>query len=1198
MNFKKVELNGFKSFADKTEIKFDNGVTCIVGPNGCGKSNVADSIRWVLGEQSAKTLRGSNMQDVIFGGTQTRKSQSFCEVTLTFDNAGRMFDLDFAEVAMTRRLYRSGESEYLINKQPCRMKDIVDLLHSVGVGKEGYSIIGQGKIEQIMNAKPEDRRAIFEEATGIIVFKNRKQEIERKLGNSYNNLNIFMQRMGEVEHMLAPLQRQAEKTKKYREFYDELKQNEINLYIYKHDTAESSKSAIHAVLDDLHKQIAEGREQAETLERKYGDDRRRIAESDELLQRLNEEILKYTLDLQKKEGDVNLIRERINFYREQRVSDEKFLSDGAKRLEGIAAELSAAESSSKENGGKMREAQKESSTLGEEIAALNEKLSEYEELNDKSQKSVIDSIENLSEIRLNIGTLSAKKEAVEERIAEIALEAEKSKGVIAEHRKALSDCVDWYEELLEYVSREKELKDAKEEEIDSINAETDAVSENIFNCNAKIAGLEDRYRFYSSVKEGFEGYKFSVKKLMGDSKNQPELSRRIKGVIADIVKCDEKYEIAVETAFGGAMQNIVTATSDDARYLIEYLKRTKGGSVTFLPVASLKPRYETDFTRRALKERGALGLATELVRYDKYYDNIIYNLLGNTLIVDNIANANEISKKFPHAFRMVTLDGDIISTSGSMTGGSRRADSGNLLANERNIEKALADIEEVRKQVSALSKKKTLLEEKKAKAAGEMETLRESFQEARAKIAALSEKKATLEKALAESEQALKTQENTLAVLYERAQHLDSEFSSSSEGEEKITKLKSDAADETNRRKGEYEKLKSERDERNLRYNVLQVYIAQYRAAADADDAETARLYKEREELNGKISDTEKNIENIAATVSELEEMAEKTALTPEQRENLNALRAKKEAATREKESLNAELENILVENRAVNERIEQLSERRHAQEIELTKIDSELENLQARIDEEYQETYESCLNYKDENFDPRAGQTAINRLKREIGALGAINHNALEEFEALNAQYTEMCGQRDDVQKGIDDTTEALNKLKEEMQTQFDDGFNQINENFKRLFKELFGGGRAELQMDYTDCDDPLNAGVEIVACPPGKKLTKISLLSGGERALTAIAILFAILMLRPMPFCVLDEIEAALDEANVDKFAQFLKKFAKETQFIVITHRKPTMEKADSLFGVTMEEKGVSKIVSVKLSEVESTLGGDTVA
>ena len=1198
MNFKKVELNGFKSFADKTEIKFDNGVTCIVGPNGCGKSNVADSIRWVLGEQSAKTLRGSNMQDVIFGGTQTRKSQSFCEVTLTFDNATRMFDLDYAEVAMTRRLYRSGESEYLINKQPCRMKDIVDQLHSVGVGKEGYSIIGQGKIEQIMNAKPEDRRAIFEEATGIVVFKNRKQEIERKLGNSYNNLNIFLQRMGEVEHMLSPLARQAEKTKKYREFYQELKINEINLYIYKHDNAESSKNAINAVLEELHKNISEGRAEAERLEQKYGEDRRRLSQSDELLQKLNEEILKYTLDLQKKEGDVNLIRERINFYRGQRENDENFISEGKIRLKEIAAELQASEKSAKSNEAKMRDSQRESASLGTEIESLNEKLEEYEALNDQTQKSVLDSIENLSEIRQNIGTLSAKKEAVEERIAEIAAQTEKSKAEIEKNRKALTDCTDWYEELVEYISREKELKNAKENEIIDVNTRTDAVSESIFNANAKISSLEERRRFYTSVKDGFEGYKFSVKKLMSDSKHQSELSGRIKGVIADIVKCDEKYETAIETAFGGAMQNIVTATSDDARYLIEYLKRTKGGSVTFLPVASLKPRYETEYTRRALKERGALGLATELVRYDKYYDNIIYNLLGNTLIVDNIANANEISKKYPHAFRMVTLDGDIISTSGSMTGGSRRADSGNLLANERNIEKALADIDAVKKEVASLLEQKRALEEEKAKAAREMESLRESFQEARAKIAALTEKKATLETALSESEKALKTQETTLAVLYERMQNIDSEFSTSSEGEEKITKLKSDAADETNRRKGEYDKIKEERDQRNLRYNVLQVYIAQYRAAMDADNSEILRLTKEREELDTKISETEKNIENIAATVVDLEEQAEKTALTPQQREELNALRARKDAALREKEVLNAELENIMGETRSLNERIEQLSERRHAQEIELTKIDSELENLQARIDEEYQETYETCLAYKDEAFDPKAGQASINRLKREINALGAINHNALEEYEALNAQYTEMCSQRDDVQKGIDDTTEALNKLKEEMQSQFDEGFNQINENFKRLFKELFGGGRAELQMDYTDCDDPLNAGVEIVACPPGKKLTKISLLSGGERALTAIAILFAILMLRPMPFCVLDEIEAALDEANVDKFAQFLKKFAKETQFIVITHRKPTMEKADSLFGVTMEEKGVSKIVSVKLSEVESKLGGDTVA
>ena len=619
--------------------------------------------------------------------------------------------------------------------------------------------------------------------------------------------------------------------------------------------------------------------------------------------------------------------------------------------------------------------------------------------------------------------------------------------------------------------------------------------------------------------------------------------------------------------------------------------------MTFLPVKSLKPHYETDYTRKALKESGAIGLANELVRYDPYYDNVIYNLIGNTLIADNIGNATAISKKYPHAFRIVTLDGDVISTSGSMTGGSRREGGGNFLANERRIEQAQADIAAAEKERGELTKKRSELEERKAKEADALETLRESFQEARSKIAALSEKRDTLSAKIEKDRADLNIQNQSMAVLYERMKGIDSEYSSSSAGQAQIARLKDDAQGESDRRKEEYDKLKSEQGECNLRQNVLQVHIAQYRAAEEADRNDCLRLERERETLQARIADAKNNIENITATIADLEDMAEKAALTPEQREALNALRAEKDAQQRVKQELNEELERILERNRALNEQIERESEERHRQEIELTKIDSELENLQARIDEEYQETYESCQQYKDEDFDPKAGQTSINRLKREINALGAINHNALEEYETLNAQYEEMTAQRDDVQKGIDDTSAALEELKGEMQKQFDEGFNQINENFKKLFKELFGGGRAELQMDYTDCDDPLTAGVEIVACPPGKKLTKISLLSGGERALTAIAILFAILMLRPMPFCVLDEIEAALDEANVDKFAQFLKKFAKETQFIVITHRKPTMEKADCLFGVTMEEKGVSKIVSVKLSEVESRLGGDTV-
>ena len=1198
MNFKKVELNGFKSFADKTEIKFDNGVTCIVGPNGCGKSNVADAIRWVFGEQSAKTMRGSNMQDVIFGGTQQRKSQSFCEVTLTFDNSTRMFeDLEYDEVAFTRRLFRSGESEYAINKQPCRMKDIVDRLHAVGLGKEGYSIIGQGKIEQIMNAKPEDRRSIFEEATGIIMFKSRKQDIERRLSNSYTNLNIFLQRMGEVEHMLTPLARQAEKTKKYKELYGQLKHDEINLYIYKHDNAESARSAIRTRADRLQGEIAQNREQVESLEERYSAARRRIADIDASLQQLGDEILRYTVDLEKKEGEAKVIRERISFFREQQKGEERSVEESETRIRAIGEESATAEETVRDLQEKMEGARRESTRIAGEIRELQGKLAEYEALEGESHKSVIDRLENLSEIRQNIGTLSAKKEAVQERIAEIAAAAEEIRAKLAEDKKALADCVSWYDEVEEYLAREKEIKGAKEEEIAELVTEGDALSQQIFDCSARISALSDREKFYNNVKNDFEGYKFSVKKLMGDARRDPEIARRVKGVIADIVKTDEKYEIAVETAFGGAMQNIVTATSDDARWLIEYLKRTKGGQVTFLPVASLKPRYETDYTRRALKEKGAVGLANDLVRYDKYYDNVIYNLIGNTLVADTIANATEIAKKYPHAFRIVTLDGDVISTSGSMTGGSRREGGSNFLANERRIEETRASIAAAEKQKEELTRKRAALEEKKNKGLQELETLRESFQEARSRIAALAEKKQSLSSRCEQQEKDLQMQEDTLAVLYERMKGIDSDFSASSEGEEEIARMKSDAEGESDRRKGEYDKLKSELGQRNLRQNVLQVYLAQWNGSVEAARGDLARLAREKEELEGRIADAQRNMESIAATIVDLEDMAEKAALTPEQREELAALRERQAAGQREKDSLNAELEGVLGQTRTLNERIEQLSEERHKQEIELTKIDSDLENLQARIDEEYQETYESCLQYKSEDFDPKEGQTSVNRLKREINALGAINHNALEEYETLNAQYEEMCAQRDDVQKGIDDTTIALEELKGEMQKQFDEGFNQINENFKKLFKELFGGGRAELQMDYSECDDPLSAGVEIVACPPGKKLTKISLLSGGERALTAIAILFAILMLRPMPFCVLDEIEAALDEANVDKFAQFLKKFAKETQFIVITHRKPTMEKADCLFGVTMEEKGVSKIVSVKLSEVESRLGGDTI-
>lgn len=1197
MNFKKVELNGFKSFADKTEIKFGPGVTCIVGPNGCGKSNVADAIRWVFGEQSAKTMRGSSMQDVIFGGTQTRKSQSFCEVTLTFDNSTQMFsDLAYDEVAMTRRLYRSGESEYLINRQPCRMRDIVERLHNVGLGKDGYSIIGQNRIEQIMNAKPEDRRSVFEEATGIIVFKARRQEIERRLANSYNNLNVFMQRMSEVERMLTPLARQSEKTKKYRELYGQLKTNEINLYIYKHDNAETSRGQIRAEIARVENETENCRQIVADLENSYAENRKKLTEDDAVIQELNDRILQYTVEMEKKQGDVNVIRARITFFEDQLQGEKESARQAEIRLKEAVQEKTAAEAKAADYERKVEQSRKESEEIAEEAAKISRELAAYEEWSTDAYKSAMGRLEDLSEIRQSMGTLSAKKEAVEERLGEVFEACEKQKETLAADEKQLAETEDWKKELTEYLDGESGKLKEQEEKIARLTRDSESCGEEIFACSGRISALSDRVRFYRNVKEEFEGYKYSVKKLMTDAKKNPALAKRIRGVIADIVSCDEKYEVAIETAFGGAMQNIVTATADDARILIEHLKSTKGGSVTFLPVASLRPHYETDYTRRALKEKGAVGLATDLVSYDSYYDNVIYNLIGNTLVADNIFNATEISKKYPHAFKIVTLDGDVIATSGSMTGGSRRADSGSLLANERKIaeaEKAAADAE---KECESLKKKRASLDREREKASGELAALRESFSEAHSRLAALAEKEETLRSRISAGYGTLRAQEDLLAVLNSRMQGIDSDFTATSENEARISVSTANAETESGRRREEYEKLRSELSERNLRSSSLQVYIAQYRAEAESGRAEIQRLSAEEKSLRERIEEASVNIENISRTIEDLKDLEEKTVLTPEQQAELASLRKAREEKQFEKGRINAEIETAMQRSREETERIERLSEEKHRQEISLTKIDSDLENLQARIAEEYQETYEGCLRYKADTFDAREGQTAVNRLRREINALGSINHNAVEEYEDLSAQYEEMKAQRDDVQKGIDDTSAALESLKSEMQKQFDEGFNRINTNFKKLFRELFGGGKAELQIDYAGCEDPLSAGVEIVACPPGKKLTKLSLLSGGERALTAIAILFAILMLRPMPFCVLDEIEAALDDANVDKFAQFLKKFAKETQFIVITHRKPTMEKADCLFGVTMEEKGVSKIVSVKLSEVETKLGGDT--
>ncbi len=1197
MDLREIQLVGFKSFADKTTIRFEEGVTCIVGPNGCGKSNVADAVRWVLGEQSAKTLRGSNMQDVIFVGSNTRKPHTFCEVTLVFDNSKRIFNLDEPQVAMTRRLYRSGESKYLLNNQPSRLRELVALFHGIGLGKEGYSIIGQGKVEQIMNARPEDRRLIFEEATGVMVFKSRKQEIERKIEDSNANLFIYSQRIDEVETRLPKLKKQAEAAREYREYDDALKQQEANMYIYRYENAESEKDKFKRDIAAISDKVIELNTNIERINRRMENNREKINEADIRLAQLHDKRVELSVGNERKDGELRLARERISTYRSQIKAAGEAIEASKVRIGEIDDEIAVTTRKNAEDVKRVAELETQTDLLRSAIAALDKKIELFEKLSDESAQDRLDTAEGLSDLKERLGKLAANLEAtknkikeLEEAVARVKGRKERLEDELAAVRKDLKGLRD----LTSGGSREFE---EKQEEAREMQLTINDFNQELFNANGQIASLRENLEMYISLKNRFEGYKESVRRLLSVAKTNAELSKRLHGALADIVTTEQKYERAVETAIGGAMQNIVTPTADDARYLIEYLKRANGGIVTFLPVASMRPRPDTREIRRALEERGAMGLATELVQYDEYYYNVVSNLLGNTLICDNIANATTIAKKYGNLFKIVTLDGDIVATSGSMTGGSRGREAGSFLSTERKIQECKENIARKQKYIEKLKAAIADSERAKAEAEAAVEALRERYQGANSEIAGLTQRESALVTQIGEAEADLETYELTLNEMKLRLADLETEEADSSLSEEQIAQKRKAAQAKVEELRNQYESFKADRAEKSETLRKGEIEYTALKKANEQQMQTIERLTQEKEELVKRILDMEYETTDTQTRLNALEAEAQENELTEEEKAAVQALVDEIASITKEKEEINAAQTALETEKEELQGALAKQTDKRYKCELEIGKIDTNLENLRQRLEEKYELDYENCLPYRMENFDANEAATMITTLKRKITSLGDVNPAAIEEYDYEKSHYDEMSMQREDLQKALADLQSALDEIRAEMLRIFNEGFDQINENFKVTFKELFGGGNANLQIDYQEDEDPLNAGVEIVACPPGKKLTKISLLSGGERALTAIAILFAILKSRPMPFCILDEIEAALDDANVDRFASYLKRFSQETQFIVITHRKPTMNQADSLFGVTMQEKGVSKIVSVKLAEVESKLGAGTV-
>lgn len=1191
MKFKKMEINGFKSFADKTEIKFGTGVTAIVGPNGCGKSNVADSIRFALGEQSSKTLRGGNMQDVIFGGTEKRKSQSFCEVSLYFDNTEHIFrDLNFDEVVITRKLFRSNESEYLINKAPCRRTDIIEALRDSGVGKEGYSIIGQGKIDELISSKPEDRRSIFDEAAGISKFKAKKIEAERRLVRTRDSLSRITDILEEKSKQLAPLTKQAQNARKYLELYEQLKDLEINIYLHQYETTTETKNFIIEKRNELIRRINECREAGEVAVDNYNRTMAEINSTDETIAKHNDELIGLSVAQATNSGQIETILSEVRFLTEK---CEGYLSDIAKYEADIAAaEKTIAEGAALRDSKKieLEKLKEQADTTDKEWRATMDKIAASEGEEEKSHQSLMEAMEKLTEIKANMSKLLTEKEALRGQIESLRARTEAVEAANADKKRTA-------EALGKQLEKEKEQREGSAKLLDEDSRKNNENLSNLSRLNAELSKINAKYYtmterrdLFTKLRDENGSFERSVSRLLAAAKTDKELSSRIEGVVAHIIQVPKAYETAVEMALGGAVQNIITRTEDEATYIINVLKSRSFGRVTFLPMSTIRPRRLRDDSLGYLDAEGCFGVAADLVSYDKKFDNIVRYLLGTTVIVDDIKTGIRIARASHYAFRIVTLDGDIINPAGSITGGSKKADVANVFAYDR-------ELREMEEQLTGVSERITACEKEISRITSEQNSLTIGIKKRSAElhdldvsIAAHEQQYLKLKNETEEAERELGEQSAQLLIWEKRVEEITRDIDSVGELDRLVQSRKESAIGEGEQSSDIISGLRSEAEKQHAELTRLRIEIA-------SSENDISNIEKDLERLGGVINSSNAEIEKLRASYDEQNAIAEakraeaeKLRLSIDENDSNRVAELKKliSGFGEYKAKIQSDLNAYDAERIRLAGELNELTELRNAEDLKLQKVDTDLEQMQQRISEVYKLTYEECVPLRTEGFDVESGIEEAQKLRRRIENLGHVNLDAITECETLYNEYNEMEKQRDDLSNAERDLVKIISDLSKEMKTVFTDKFKQINDNFKVIFRELFDGGTAELSLtEPAPGEDELSAGVEIHAQPPQKKLQLLSLLSGGEKAMTAIAILFAILRLRPMPFCVLDEIEAALDDANVLRFAKYLKRFSQETQFIVITHRKPTMELADALYGVTMEEKGVSKMVSVKLAD-----------
>ena len=1187
MHLKKLEIQGFKSFPEYTLIEFDKGMTAIVGPNGSGKSNVTDAIRWVLGEQSVKTLRGSKMEDVIFNGTQSRRAMNFAEVSMTIDNSDGKLPIEYYEVQVTRRLYRSGESEYQINHVNCRMKDILQLFMDTGLGKDGYSIIGQGRVDDILSTKSEDRRKVLEEASGIVKFKTRKEEAERKLNSAEQNLVRINDILEELKNQIGPLSEQAEKAKKYHQLYDEWKKDDIAVILHMIDrnkvfldgSAEERASLKKAIEDQENLVLKIRSENRELTERS--------AQLEEEIENTRQERSDITEQIHEINGQMLLLKERHDQLLLRIKSAEGSDDEQAQEIERLDKDIAESEE-------QIKKMQQEKDNLSNELAAVEEshkvlmdKMAGNQAKQSELRRKIDVLTEELFETREMVSNLSADMMVRDARIKSLS---EDRMIMISERDEAHERRNQLDEDMKRVLKESAELATQvsdKQIELAQMRKKDDDMASDIEAKQRLLSNIDFSIKTLENLEKSREGYQESVRRLLSSTDKDPRLSSKVIGILGELVKVDQEYETAIEIALGNAVHNVVTQNDRDASDLIDHLKKNHLGRVTFLPIDSIKPRLlEENFLRDAKRSRGYIGLASELVETRPELRDIIDNLLGRIVVVDELENGIAMAKAARYMYRVVSLAGDVVNPGGSLTGGSINKKATNLLGRARELEE--------------MRKKKTTVTREIAKIEAQRQEFALQIKDVAREQMAMEEKlqKASLDQIRAES--ALKTADDDYKKALERISSVEKELETISaaklssskdleeaklvitEREDEIADLKekvNSSTDKVEQEQLDLEKMRAQISDLRVRIEGVNGTIAATNEKIGMFENEKNRKREDSERLKKECEQAKADVEKIKKDFEEQANFKEGLKLEDEKFEQ------KIRTILQEKEELEGRLTGFIDNVTAATQKLSSLQN-------EQTKLDSKLERYELEVDdcknrlwENHELTYDNASEYRMEIDNLNAMQKRINELRSKIKEIGAVNVNAVDEYQKINERYEFMCAQRDDIEKAKADLAKVIEDLIREMKQQFMDHFTQINENFKTVFADLFNGGTAEILLENEE--DVLNCGIDIKAQPPGKKLQSLSLLSGGERCLTAIALLFAILQLRPSPFCVLDEVEAALDDANVNRFTDFVRRYCVKSQFILVTHRKGTMEACDRMYGVTMQERGISKILSMRLSE-----------